>query len=132
MSLRDTRPAASTLELSLTNDDLTFEANEGATATGPEPRAISIDYTAFVGRIEDVTRKRWVGSDCFESIDCLGQIEFVGFEMRQQFNAEFDRILSAPRRNLTVLVRLTHSEWFRRRPHNRCRKTTRRMPVPET
>ena len=90
VAARNARPTAPTLELAITDGHLTFEPDENTPTAGPNPCAITIDYAPFVGCIEDFTRKRGVCGDCFEPVDGRRKIDFLGFEMGQEVDAEVD------------------------------------------
>jgi len=132
MTTRDASPTASALEVALADDDLTLKANECATTSCPKPPAIAVDNAAFFGSVQNLSSERWVGGNRLEAIDGFGESEIVRLEVSQQFDTEFDGLFSAPDYVVSIFRRLSHSREFRRRAHNGCRKTTRRIPIPPT
>lgn len=90
----DGRAAAAAVEVALALDDLTLESDERAAAVVTDAAAVALDDAPKLRGIEDVARERRVRGDRLDAVDDLGEGEFVGFEVREEVEREFDALVA--------------------------------------
>lgn len=107
MPRRDARTAATAVELAVSLDDLTLELDVRPAAARPNSAVLAVYDAAQFGGVQDVARQRRVRRHRLDSVDGVGEREGFGFEMCEQFHAEFDALCRVHRSHVDrVLCRL--------------------------
>lgn len=93
MARRERRSTPPAGEFALFRDHVAVETDVLA-RSDPESGVFALDDPPFFGRIEDGTGAVRVGRHGFESVERRGEVNITLFELREEFDPAFDRVVA--------------------------------------